>query len=90
MLKTNVNIVFFEVGRFHAFLHNLNYIAQSTPLPLLGEAVGDLEVFVAGEPEVNEPLAVEKTRRLLQQCNSPPVIVDQVVVGGEEGDDIVL
>ena len=90
MLKTNVNIVFFEVRRFHAFLHNLNYIAQSTPLPPLGEAVDDLDMFVAGEPEANEPLAVEKTRRLLQQRNSPAVIFDQVVVVGEDGCDVIL
>ena len=83
MLKSNVDIVFVEVGRPHAFPHNLNYIAQCPPLPAFGEAVDDLDVFVAGEAEVDKPFAVEQPRRLFQQRNPAPVVLDQVVVGGE-------
>ena len=54
------------------------------PLPPLGEAVDDLDVFVAGEAEVDKPFAVEQPRRLLQQRNPPPVVLDEVVVGGED------
>ncbi|KAF5425531.1 MAG: hypothetical protein C5S41_03810, partial [Candidatus Methanomarinus sp.] len=42
---------------------------------------------MAGEAEVNEPLPIEQPRRLLQQLNPPLVVLDQVVVGGEDGDD---
>ena len=35
---------------------------------------------MAGEAEVDEPFAVEQPRRLLQQSNSPPVVVDKVIV----------
>ena len=47
-------------------------------------------MFVAGEAEVNEPLPIEQPRRLLQQLNPPSVVLDQVVVGGEDGGDDVL
>ena len=43
-----------------------------------------LTLFVAGEAEVDEPLAVEQPSRFLQQRNPPPVVLDQVVVGGED------
>jgi hypothetical protein len=59
-------------------------------VPALGQAVDDLDVLMAGEAEVDEPLAVEQPRRLLQQRNPPSVVLDQVVVGGEDGDDYSL
>jgi len=47
-------------------------------------------VFVAGEAETDEPLSVKQTRRLLQQGNPTAVVLNQVVVGGEDGSDFVL
>ncbi len=61
----------------------VNKSSRSNPLPPVGDAVDDLDVFVAGEAEVHEPLAVEPPRCLLQKPNPPPVALDQVVVGGE-------
>ena len=40
-------------------------------------------LLMPGEAEVDEPFLVEQPRRLLQQLNPPPVVLDQVVVGGE-------
>ena len=45
----------------------LHDVAKGPPFPALGEAVGEWDVFVAGEAEVDELLAVEQPRRLLQQ-----------------------
>ena len=56
-------------------------------LPPFRHPVGDGVVFVAGEAEANEPLLVELPRRLLQQPHPPPVVLDQVVVGGEDVSD---
>jgi methyl coenzyme M reductase subunit C len=47
-------------------------------------------VFVAGETEVDKPFLVEQSRRLLQELNSPPVVLDQVVVGSEDSGDCCL
>ena len=61
----------------------LEGVRRGQSLPPLGKAVDDLDVFVAREAEVDEPLAVEHPRRFLQQRNPAPVVLDQVVVGGE-------
>ena len=45
---------------------------------------------MAGEAEVNKPLLVEQPRRLFQQLNPPPIVLDQIVVGGEDGGDADL
>ena len=39
---------------------------------------------------MNEPLPVEQPRRLFQQPYPPPVVLDQVVVGGQNGCNAVL
>ena len=77
------------------FAPTSTYVFRDNPtryraLPPLGEAVDDLDVFVAGEAEVDEPLAVEQPRRLLQQDNPPPVGLDQIVIGGEDVGDLLL
>jgi len=64
--------------------------SKSFPLPPLGHAVLDFDMFMAGEAEVDEPLFVQKPRSLLQQLNPPPVVFDEVVVGGEDGGDTSL
>ena len=43
-----------------------------------------------GEAQANEPLPIEQPRRFLQQADAPPVVLDQVVVGGEDGSDALL
>ena len=51
------------------------------PFPSLRKTIDDLSMFVVGEVEADEPLAVEQPRRLLQQRNPPLVVLDQVIVG---------
>src|SRR5436309_12704949 len=59
-------------------------------IPRLWCAVDDASVLVAGEAEADEPLAIELPRRVLQQRHSPPVVLDQVVVGREDVGDAIL
>src|SRR5690349_769398 len=60
------------------------HVCQWPPLPPLGQSVDNLDVFVAGETEADEPLTVEYPRCFLQQRNSPPIVLYQVVVGRED------
>ena len=48
------------------------------------------DVLVAGEAEVDEPLAVDRPRHLLQHLNPPPVVLDQVVERAEDRCDRLL
>ena len=70
--------------------HDFSKFNERSLFPPLRDAVDNFAEFVAGKPEVNEPLAVEQTRRLLQQCNPPSVVLDQVVIGGEDFSNLVL
>jgi hypothetical protein len=45
---------------------------------------------MAGEAEVDEPLAVEPAGHLLQDLDAPLAVFDQVVVGGEDAGDAAL
>jgi len=45
---------------------------------------------VAGEAKLDEPLAVEVLRHLFQNLDPPQVVLDQVVVGREDGGDFAL
>ena len=47
-------------------------------------------MLVAGEAELDEPLAVEVLRHLLQNLDPPQVVLDQVVVGRENRRDFQL
>lgn len=62
--------------------------------PALGDGaeggVGHGTVFVAGEAEVDEPLAVEGLRHILQDADAAQVVLDQVVVGREDAGDLAL
>ena len=49
-----------------------------------------LDLLVAGEPEVDEPLPVEHLRHLLQNLDAPGVVLNQVVIGGENVSDSLL
>ena len=43
--------------------------------------------FVAGEAEVDEPLAVEGAGHLLQNPDAPLIVLDQIVVGRQDARD---
>jgi hypothetical protein len=45
---------------------------------------------MAGEAEVDEPLAVETAGHLLKDLDAPLAVLDQVVVGGEDAGDAAL
>ena len=45
---------------------------------------------MAGEAEVDEPLAVEPAGHFLQDSDAPLTVLDQVVVGGEDAGDAAL
>jgi hypothetical protein len=45
---------------------------------------------MAGEAEVDEPLAVEPAGHFLQDFDAPLAVLDQVVVGGEDAGDAAL
>src|SRR5205823_5357597 len=60
------------------------------PLPPLGHALRDARVLVAREPVVDKPLAVEQPRRIFEKRHPPPVVLDEVVVGGEDVGDAPL
>src|SRR6266699_732744 len=53
-------------------------------LPSLRHAVHDASVFMAREAKAYEPLAIEPPRGILQERHPPPVVLDQVVVGGND------
>lgn len=82
-----------DISLFDRFLcdifpfENGREFPEALSLPPLRHAVDDLGVFVAGEAEVDEPFLVEQPRRLLQQLYAPPVVLDQVVIGGKDGGD---
>ena len=46
--------------------------------------------LMAGEAEVNEPLAVEPAGHFLQDLDAPLAVLDQIVVGGEDAGDAAL
>ena len=47
-------------------------------------------VLVAGEAEVDEPLAVEGAGHRLQNLDAPLAILDQIVVGRQDARDALL
>ena len=51
--------------------------------PPIRQAVDDACLLMAGEAEADKPLLIQQSHRLLQQRHPPPVVFDQVVVGGE-------
>ncbi len=62
----------------------------STVGAAIGDAVGDGDVFVTGEAEVDEPLFLEQPRRLLQQLDPTTVVLDQVVIRGKDFNGAIL
>ena len=48
------------------------------------------DVLVSRIPEVDEPLAVDALGHLLQELDPAVVVLDEVVVGGEDGGDLAL
>src|ERR1700730_9785999 len=45
---------------------------------------------MAGEPKINEPLAVKAASHLLQNPNAPQVVLNQFVIGGKDAGDSAL
>ena len=43
-----------------------------------------------GKAEMDEPLAVQVARHLLQDRDAPRVVLDEVIVGAEHGGDAAL
>lgn len=72
----------------------LDQIAERPSLPPFRDGaeggVDEGDGFVAGEAEVDEPLAVEGLRHLLQYPDAPQVVLDQVVVGREDPGNSAL
>src|SRR5205814_7669393 len=62
---------------------DVHCVWRGNSLPSFGHAIGDTGVLVAGKSKADEPLAIELPPCLLQQRHPPPVVLDQVVVGGE-------
>ena len=69
----------------------LNEITERANLPALGDVAeggGDARVlFVAGEAEVDEPLAVEGAGHRLQEPDAPLTVLHQLVVGRQDARD---
>src|SRR5215813_2403876 len=85
------NISFFPCldGKIETTLKDKG-VLKCCALPPFRHAMGDVGVFVAGEAEAGEPLAVKLPRCLLQQRYPPLVVLDQGVVGGEDVSNAVL
>src|SRR5258708_7379729 len=90
MLKADIRRIRFKIFRQHGLANLRAYLAENPALPSLREAVDDPCMFVAGEAEADEPLAVKQARRLLQQRHPPSVVRDQVIVGRKDTDDHLL
>src|SRR5262245_17392734 len=56
--------------------------------PLL--RLDEVSLFVAGEAEADEPLAVQRLRHLLQHCDPASGVLDQVIVGRQNARDLPL
>lgn len=65
-------------------------ISQTDMFPSLRHAVDGLRAGVAGKAEPDEPLAVNLSCCPFENCNPPPVILDEVIVGGEYVGDVAL
>jgi len=65
-------------------------MADFAYLPSFREISNDIDVFISREAEVDEPFSVEHLRCILQQGDAPPVILDKIIVGGEDGDNTSL
>ena len=77
-----------------SFILKQGYLFQFLHLPPLRNlaegGIGEAGVLVAGEAELDEPLAVEVLRHRLQNLYPPQVILDQVVVGREYRHNFAL
>ena len=65
-------------------------VANCSNVPPLRHAVRDFSVLIAGKAQVHEPLFIQPLGRLLQQFDLLSVILNQVVVGGENVGDAAL
>ena len=79
------------LARRRTAARNLERVRHGLHLPALGnvaEGGGDARVlFVAGEAEVDEPLAVEGAGHRLQDPDAPLTVLHQFVVGRQDARD---
>ena len=73
------------------FFGKLAKLLDLPPLRNFPERRGDAGVvFVAGEAELDEPLAVKSAGHSFQDLDAPLAVLDQVVVGGQDAGDAAL
>src|SRR5450756_13387 len=90
-VERNVAVPEIGVGSLgRAPAHHVHCLKRGAFAPPLRHAVDNAGAFVAGELEADEPFFVEQARGLFQQSNPAAVVLDQVVVGGEDGGDLLL
>ena len=77
----------FGVSRSNAVSRSLRLLP---PTGILPRGIDEAGVLVAGEAELDEPFAVEVLGHLFQYLDPPQVVLDQVVVGREDGGDFAL
>src|SRR5262245_16106015 len=65
-------------------------IIERCALPAFRHAVDDAGMLVARKAEADEPFPIKLSHRFFQQFHPPPVILDQVVVRGEDIRDLLL
>jgi hypothetical protein len=76
---------------FREIRNDFSHLLHLPPLRNLAEGGSDAGVvFVAGEAEVDEPLAVEGAGHRLQNRDAPLVVLDEFVVGRQDARDALL
>ena len=82
--------ILWDLRRRRTSADRLTDLRYSPSRPSPRHAVLNASLFVPWKTTANEPLIVELPRRAFQQPNPPPVVLDQVVVGTENGRDATL
>ena len=74
----------FPIGQFNQFAKSFYF----PPLGYLSQwRIHHLDLLVAGEAELDKPLPEEGLGHLLQYLDASEIVLNQVVVGGENGGD---
>src|SRR5258705_13896157 len=76
--------------RMWPFIKPLIYLLNGHTFPALWELACKIVEFVSWKSEANKPLIEQPPRHLLQQRNPPPVHLDQVIIGSQDGGDALL
>src|SRR3972149_6413858 len=83
-LKTLLYSIWIDVSDFSQFL----YLPPLRRQPQL--RLHHLHALMPRKAEVDEPLAVDRLGHFFQNFDAASVVLDQVVVGGEDGSDFAL